>query len=85
MSKFCQSCGMPLSKDPQNGGTNSDGSKSTDYCSYCCVKGAFTAPDFTAKQMQDFCVEKLRVAGMPKPLAWLLTRNIPKLKRWKSS
>ena len=85
MHKFCQSCGMPLSKDPQSGGTNSDGTKSTDYCSLCFVRGKFTAPDFTAKQMQDFCVEKMREKGIPKPLAWLLTRNIPKLNRWTSS
>ena len=25
--KICQSCGMPLDKDPNKGGTNSDGSK----------------------------------------------------------
>ena len=84
MGKYCQSCGMPLNKDPQNGGTNSDGTKNSDYCSFCFVHGSFTAPDFTAKQMQDFCVEKLREKGTPKPLAWLLTRNIPNLNRWKS-
>ena len=41
-SKFCQSCGMPMSKDPQHGGTNRDGTKSADYCSYCYVAGEFT-------------------------------------------
>lgn len=84
MSKYCQSCGMPLSKDPQIGGTNSDGKKSEDYCSLCLAGGTFTAPDFTAKQMQAFCVEKMREKGIPRPLGWLLTRNITKLKRWKS-
>ena len=85
MNKFCQSCGMPLSKDPQLGGTNSDGSKSADYCSFCYVQGAFTDSGFTVKQMQDFCVDKMREKGIPKLIAWLLTRNIPKLKRWKIS
>ena len=28
---FCQSCGMPMKKDPENGGTNADGTKSPDY------------------------------------------------------
>ena len=27
--KNCQSCGMPMSKDPEKGGTNADLSKST--------------------------------------------------------
>lgn len=82
MNKFCQSCGMPMSKDPQHGGTQADGSKSTDYCSYCYQNGAFLSPDFTAKQMQDFCVQKMQEQGVVKPLAWLFTRSIPKLKRW---
>ena len=32
--KNCQSCGMPMKRDPQRGGTNADGSKSTMYCSH---------------------------------------------------
>jgi len=83
MNKSCQSCGMPMKKDPQNGGTNSDSSKNTEYCSYCYQNGSFTAPEITtAQQMQQFCIEKLKETGMPKIIAWLLTRNIPKLKRW---
>ena len=41
-NKFCQSCGMPMSKDPQGGGTNADGSKNENYCSYCYQNGEFT-------------------------------------------
>ena len=26
-NKFCQSCGMPMKKDPKNGGTNVDGTQ----------------------------------------------------------
>jgi hypothetical protein len=37
------------------------------------------------KQMQDFCVEQLRKKGMPRLMAWLFTRGIPRLERWKSS
>jgi len=33
MSKTCQSCGMPISKAPQKGGTNANGSKNLEYCS----------------------------------------------------
>lgn len=49
--KNCQSCGMPLKKSPNGGGTNADGSKSTMYCSYCYDSGKFTQPDITATQM----------------------------------
>jgi len=85
MEKFCQSCGMPMKKDPQQGGTNKDGSKSPKYCSYCFQSGEFTQPDFTAKEMQDFCIMKMKEMGMPKFVGWLLTRNIPKLDRWKNT
>ena len=55
MNKFCQSCGMPMKKDPEGGGTNADGDKSQDYCSYCFVNGAFTSPEIkTAADMQRF-------------------------------
>ena len=76
---------MPLHKDPKAGGTHRDGSQSADYCSYCFQNGAFTAPNFSAQQMQDLCIKKLQVRGMPKPLAWLFTRSIPKLKRWQKA
>jgi len=83
MSKFCQSCGMPMKKDPQNGGTNSDGTKNSEYCSYCYSGGAFTSPEINTPQaMQKFCIGKLKEMGMPGFVAWLFTRSIPKLNRW---
>jgi hypothetical protein len=82
MGPFCQSCGMPLSQDPGKGGTELDGSNSQDYCSYCYQNGAFLQPDMTATGMQAFCMAKLQEKGTLKPLAWLFTRGIPKLKRW---
>lgn len=85
MPKQCQSCAMPLNRDPEGGGTNADGSRSDKYCSYCYSSGAFVQPDFNAKQMQDFCVEQMKKQGMPGILAWLFTRGIPKLERWKTS
>lgn len=84
MNKFCQSCGMPLEKDPQHGGTEKDGSKSPKYCSYCYADGEFTNPEIdTAKKMQTFCIEKMRESGMSKIIAWLFTLGIPRLERWK--
>ena len=81
-SKFCQSCGMPMKKDPMHGGLNKDGSKNHDYCSYCYVDGEFTFKG-TAKEMQDFCKDKMVEMGSSKFSAWLFTRNIPRLARWR--
>ena len=81
-SKFCQSCGMPMKKDPNYGGLNKDGTKSADYCSYCYENGEFTFKG-TAKEMQAFCVRKMKQKGTPSLFAWLFTRNIPRLTRWR--
>lgn len=81
--KNCQSCGMPLNKDPKKGGTNADGSISTMYCSYCFEDGKFKQPDWTAEQMQEFSKGKLKEMGFPGFLAGFFTKGIPKLKRWK--
>jgi hypothetical protein len=82
MNHPCQSCGMPLKKDPEGGGTNADGTRSTEYCSFCYQDGLFAQPDFTVGEMQAFCVEKMKETGFPKPVGWLLTRGMPRLKRW---
>jgi Putative zinc ribbon domain len=82
--KNCQSCGMPLKRDDQGGGTNADGTRSTMYCSHCYQRGRFTLPDLTAEQMQARVKGKLKEFGFPGFLAGLFTRNIPRLERWKS-
>ena len=61
----CQSCGMPLSKDPLGGGTNADGSPSTEYCSHCYREGAFTQPNITAAEMTTLVEGKLRSMHFP--------------------
>src|SRR6266481_9650355 len=48
---FCQSCGMPVSKDEKGGGTEGNGSKSTDYCSHCYRMGQFIDPNLTAEEV----------------------------------
>jgi len=82
--KNCQSCGMPLKRDEQGGGTNADGSKSAMYCSHCWVGGKFTLPEITVDGMQDLVKGKLREFGMPGFVSWVFTRNIPRLERWRA-
>ncbi len=84
MAKNCQSCGMPLSKDPTGGGSNADGSRSRTYCSLCWRDGRFTQPDFDCAQMQAFCIDQLAKKGMPRMIGWLLTRGLPRLERWRA-
>lgn len=84
MGKVCQSCAMPMNRDPGGGGTEADGSKTDKYCSLCYQDGAFTNPEVTtAKQMQDFCIVHMKQHGMPGLMAWVLTRPIPRLERWR--
>ena len=81
---FCQSCGMPMSKDERGGGTEKNGSKSTDYCSHCYSMGRFTEPDLTADQMVEKVRGKMKEMHLPGFLAKKFTKNIPSLKRWKT-
>jgi hypothetical protein len=82
--KNCQSCGMPLKRDEKGGGTNTDGTKSTMYCSHCFQAGRFTMPDLTVEQMKERVKGKLKEFGFPGFVAGFFTRRIPMLERWKS-
>lgn len=81
--KMCQSCGMPMSKDPAGGGMNADGTKSGMYCSYCYQKGNFVGDFKTVQEMQKFCKGKLKEMGFLGFMAWFMTSNLPRLERWK--
>ena len=80
--KNCQSCGMPLAKDEEGGGTEKNGTRSTMYCSHCYQGGTFTQPDITLQQMTERVKGKLKEMHIPGFLGYFFLRNIPKLKRW---
>lgn len=82
--KNCQSCGMPMKKDPEGGGTNTDGTKTGMYCSKCFQGGQFASPEIdTPEKMQALVKSKLKEMGFPGFIAGFFTRGIPKLERWK--
>lgn len=83
--KNCQSCGMPMNKDPKGGGTESTGELSKMYCSYCYEGGDFKQPDWTATQMRTFVKGKLKEMGFPGFLTGFFTKGIPNLERWKGN
>lgn len=81
---FCQSCGMPMHK-PEDFGTEADGTRNNDYCSYCFQNGAFTAPEMNVEQMIEFCTNVMDEQKiMPREEASaMLKEMLPKLKRWR--
>lgn len=80
---FCQSCAMPM-ENPEDFGTEKDGSASADYCRYCYQQGAFTKEE-TMEEMIESCVPFLIEAGnakTPEEARAQMMAYIPKLKRW---
>lgn len=84
--KNCQSCGMPLNKDTQGGGTEKDGSKSVKYCSYCYANGEFKRGNVTLKEFSELSRKGMIEGGHNKFSAWLFTRPfmLAHLERWKT-
>ncbi len=80
----CQSCGMPLSADFGNLGTNADGTKTDEYCSFCFQNGEFTAPNQTLEEMINSSIENMTadLNMPPEKAAELANSFIPKLRRW---
>ncbi|WP_135549643.1 zinc ribbon domain-containing protein [Paenibacillus cymbidii] len=84
-TEFCQSCGMPTDGNADLHGTNTDGSKNSEYCVYCYKDGAFTA-DVNMEQMIESCVPHVvaAVQGMTEDTARSMMREqFPTLKRWR--
>lgn len=82
--KFCQSCGMPMDKDPARGGTLANGTKTQQYCSLCYDKGTFRDSFTEADEMISFVKGKLKEMGYSSLKRWFFTSHIPQLERWRS-
>ena len=81
---ICQSCGMPLDKDPYKGGTNLDQSKSDKYCSFCFKEGKFMDEGITMEQKIEKNIKMAVNMGMPQDKAQEMAESIlPNLERWK--
>ena len=82
---LCQSCSIPLKKNPGGNGTEADGSLSTKYCDMCYKDGEFIQ-DMTVDEMQQFVEDVLvKEQRVPRFFARWMARVIPKLERWKTS
>ncbi len=82
----CQSCGMPLSEEFGNLGTNADGTNAPEYCIFCFKGGNFTNPDQTMEEMIQSSIENMtNDLQMPEEQAANLANSfIPTLKRWQN-
>lgn len=82
--QFCQSCSMPLTDEVK--GTEKNGSKSEDYCSYCYKDGAFTS-EMSMQDMIDFCAPMMAQGGtMTEDEARQQMQGFfPQLKRWQQA
>ncbi len=79
--QFCQSCAMPM-QNPDDFGTNADGSKNNEYCSYCFRNGKFTEPNMTVEQMIEKCAGIMKQMQMSQAQIEQTKTFIPMLKRW---
>lgn len=76
---------MPLMAEfPDGFGTESDGSKTTEFCSFCYRDGAFTKPDMTVDEMVQSSVDFMTAEfKMPVEQASRMSNDvIRKLRRW---
>lgn len=80
---FCQSCSMPM-QQPDDFGSEADGSKADEYCHYCYQDGAFVS-DVSMAEMIDISAKGMSEAmGTPEADAkQMLAGILPELKRWK--
>ncbi|NVN97030.1 hypothetical protein HXX01_02240 [Candidatus Nomurabacteria bacterium] len=74
--KNCESCMMPLSKDPGVSGSDK-------YCSYCYKDGKLCYEGTDVKEFQKVCYEAMVNKGMNKWLAKFYTWMIKFAPRWK--
>lgn len=84
--KYCQSCGMPMGETDEMYGTESNGTKSADYCHYCYEKGSFTNPNCTLEEMIEI-VANIMVKDFNfdvEDAKSQCNEGIPTLKRWKT-
>ena len=82
--KFCQSCHRPKHHELFEEGTESDGTKNSEYCKMCYENGIFTMKETitSAEEMKDFVKGMLKKQGVGKVKRWFYTIGIPRLKRW---
>ena len=80
--KICQSCSMPII-NPEQIGTDKDGSRNEDYCVYCYKDGEFIDKVSMAEYI-EMSIPFAEQAGMTEEqMRAHCNAVLPTLKRWK--
>ena len=74
---------MPLDK-PEMLGTEKDGSKTKEYCTYCYQNGAFINPNMTLAEMKTLVKEQMEKMKIDAAVINMAVSTLPNLKRWKN-
>jgi len=73
---------MPMNTEELYG-KNTDGSKNTEYCTYCYPNGAFNNPNETLAEMIETCVPFMMKEGYSETDAReYLSKTLSTLNRW---
>ena len=80
---FCQSCSMPID-DTALKGTEKDGTKSNEYCTYCYQNGSFVNPNMTLNEMKILVKEQMEKRKMDSSIINMAVNSLPNLKRWRA-
>lgn len=78
---FCQSCTMPID-NPEDRGSEKNGTVSQEFCKYCYKDGAFTNPGLSLDEMKKKVESEMRRQRFPDSLIQKALTALPYLKRW---
>ena len=85
MTTICQSCSMPIDKE-ELFGTDTNGSKNEEYCTYCYKDGKFTDGIDNLDAYIEHSLQFAAQAGMTEEqMREHCKKVLPTLKRWKKS
>jgi radical SAM superfamily enzyme len=73
---------MPLD-NPEVMGTEKDGSKSKEYCTYCYQNGAFVNPNMKLEEMKTLVKEQMEKRKIDTNIISMAVSSLPDLKRWR--
>jgi radical SAM superfamily enzyme len=72
---------MPID-DPALQGTEKDGSKSQEYCTYCYQQGAYINPKMTLNEMTSVVKLQMENRKIDQQIIDMAVNSLPGLKRW---
>lgn len=65
-------------------GTETDGSKNSEYCKYCYQNGALVNPEMTFEEMKSLVITQMKKMDLPPAIIEKSVRSLPYLKRWRN-